>query len=126
MISQFSGTPADGHGQHQYSGYIAPIAVKAAADAAQCPDAGPTWSVKKFYLRHRGQGESTLRINTGKYDPILGRSYFEIAMEARSQHKSQEQGVLELRGDQISSLKRVDSDVKEASLFEGLNTIVPH
>jgi Uncharacterized proteins, LmbE homologs len=121
VISQFSGTPADGHGQHQYSGYIAPIAVKAAADSSQCRDAGPTWDVKKFYVRHRGQGEPTLRINTGKYDSTLGRSYFEIAMEARSQHKSQEQGVLELRGDQFSSLKRLDNDVQEASIFEGLD-----
>ncbi len=120
VISQFSGTPSDGHGQHQYSGYIAPIAVRAAADSEQCRDAGPTWSVKKFYVRHRGQGEPTLRINTGKYDPILGRSYFEIAMEARSQHKSQEQGVLELRGNQFSSLRRVGSEVKEASIFESL------
>src|SRR5688572_11912065 len=25
VISQFSGTPADGHGQHQYAGYITPL-----------------------------------------------------------------------------------------------------
>jgi LmbE family N-acetylglucosaminyl deacetylase len=96
VISQFSGTPADGHGQHQYAGYIAPIAVDAAADANQCRDAGPTWKVKKLYVRHgfRATTEPRLRENTGKYDPILGRSYFEIAMEARIQHKSLEQGVL--------------------------------
>lgn len=121
VISQFSGTPADGHGQHQYAGYIAPIAVKAAADATQCSDAGDRWEVKKLYVRHRGQGEPTLRINTGRYDPLLGRSYFEIAMEARSQHKSQEQGVLELRGDQFSSLKLEDIELKESSIFQALN-----
>src|SRR5688572_28103864 len=36
VISQFSGTPADGHGQHQYAGYITPLAVKAAANGEQC------------------------------------------------------------------------------------------
>ncbi len=123
VISQFSGTPADGHGQHQFSGYISPLAVKAAADATQCAETGAPWEVKKFYVRHRGQGEPTLRINTGKYDPLLGRSYFEIAMEARSQHKSQEQGVLELKGDQFSNLNLVASDAaKEESLFTGLDT----
>jgi LmbE family N-acetylglucosaminyl deacetylase len=121
VISQFSGTSADGHGQHQFAGYISPIAVKAAADAAQCTNAGPVWTVKKFYQRHRGQGEPTLRINTGKYDPLLGRSYFEIAMEARSQHKSQEQGVLELRGDQFSSLNFQGSQSKEVGVFDGLD-----
>jgi LmbE family N-acetylglucosaminyl deacetylase len=124
VVSQFSGTPADGHGQHQYAGYISPLAVKAAADATQCKDAGDVWQVKKFYVRHRGTGEPTLRINTGKYDPLLGRSYFEIAMEARSQHKSQEQGVLELRGDQFSGLNLVGSDGKETGIFDGLDTSI--
>jgi LmbE family N-acetylglucosaminyl deacetylase len=121
VLSQFTGTPADGHGQHQFAGYLAPLAVKAAADASQCTDAGPVWSIRKFYVRHRGQGEPTLRVNTGKYDPVLGRSYFEIAMEARSQHKSQEQGVLELRGEQLSGYNLVGSTAKENNIFDGLD-----
>lgn len=124
VISQFSGTPADGHGQHQFAGYISPIAVKAAADATQCIDRGVPWEVKKFYVRHRGQGEPTLRINTGKYDAVLGRSYFEIAMEARSQHKSQEQGVLELKGDQFSQLSLVRDTTKQNGIFAGLEVNV--
>jgi LmbE family N-acetylglucosaminyl deacetylase len=121
VISQFSGTAADGHGQHQYAGYIAPLAVKAAADSSQCTEAGPAWTVQKFYQRARG-GEPRLRVNTGKFDPVLGRSYFEIAMEARSQHKSQEQGVLELRGEQFSGLNLVGSDAKETGIFDGIDT----
>src|SRR5690242_13431203 len=50
VISRFSGTTRDGHGQHQYAGYITPIAVKAAADPQQCADAGEPWQVKKFYV----------------------------------------------------------------------------
>ncbi|HVF46350.1 MAG TPA: PIG-L family deacetylase [Pyrinomonadaceae bacterium] len=122
VVSQFSGTTADGHGQHQFAGFISPLAVKAAADASQCVETGMAWQVRKFYVRHRGQGEPRLRINVGKYDPLLGRSYFEIAMEARSQHKSQEQGVLELRGDQFSSLNLQGTEAKETRIFEGLNT----
>jgi LmbE family N-acetylglucosaminyl deacetylase len=128
VISQFSGTSADGHGQHQYAGYISPIAVKAAADAGQCKDSGEAWNVKKFYVRHRGTADPTLRVNTGKFDQILGRSYFEIAMEARSQHRSQEQGVLELKGSQFSSLDLVGGASagaeKEQGIFDGLNTSV--
>ncbi len=123
VVSQFSGTPADGHGHHQFSGYISPIAVKAAADTSQCSETGAAWQVKKFYVRHgfRATGEPRLRVNTGKYDPLLGRSYFEIAMEARSQHKSQEQGVLELKGDQFSGLNLSGSDVIEKGIFDGLD-----
>ncbi|HVF30314.1 MAG TPA: PIG-L family deacetylase [Pyrinomonadaceae bacterium] len=125
VIAQFNGTPSDGHGQHQFAGYIAPLAVKAAADSSQC--LGPVhprqpWSVTKFYIRHRGQGEPTLRINTGLYDHVLGRSYFEIAMHARSQHRSQEQGVLELKGTQYSSLTLVTptSRGKDTGIFDGV------
>lgn len=125
VISVFNGTPVDGHGQHQIAGYISPLAVKAAADPGQCKESGAVWTVKKFYVRHRGSGEPTLKINTGKYDPLLGRSYFEIAMQARSQHRSQEQGVLELKGDQFSGVDLVDSSVprveKETGIFDGLN-----
>ena len=126
VISQFTGTPTDGHGQHQFAGYISPFAIKAAADPSQCTDGGPAWTVKKFYVRHgfRATGEAQLKINTGKYDPLLGRSYFEIAMEARSQHKSQEQGVLELKGDQFSGLNIVvpATNAKEKGIFDGIDT----
>jgi len=124
VVSGFSGTPQDGHGQHQFAGYITPLAVKAASDMNQCSSAGPPWTVQKLYMRHRGQGEPRLRINTGKYDPLLGRSYFEIAMEARSQHKSQEQGVLELKGEQYSNLNLVGSEQKENGIFDGLDTSI--
>ena len=92
VVSRFSGTPADGHGQHQFAGYIAPLAVKAAADEKQCKDAGAAWQVLKFYVSQsfRSQAQPTLRLNTGRYDALLGRSFFEIAMEGRSQ-QNQEQ-----------------------------------
>src|SRR5687767_1637382 len=52
VIAQFNGTATDGHGQHQFAGYISPIAVKAAADKTQCTSTGgEVWQVKKFYLR---------------------------------------------------------------------------
>ncbi len=130
VIARFSGTPADGHGQHQFAGYISPLAVKAAADSSQCRQSGQTWQVQKFYV---GQGfretkEPTLKINTGQYDPLLGRSYFEIAMEGRSQHKTQEQGVLELKGEKFSGLNLVESVApkadKESSIFDALDVSI--
>ena len=128
VISRFSGTPADGHGQHQFAGYITPLAVRAAADANQCKEAGAAWQVLKFYV---GQGfrsteKPTLSVNTGEYDFLLGRSYFEIAMEGRSQHKTQEQGVLELKGERVSGLNLIESKMPkvegETSVFDGIDT----
>ena len=128
VISRFSGTPADGHGQHQYSGYISPLAVRAAADANQCTDAGAAWQVLKFYVEQgfRDNSQPTLKINTGKFDNLLGRSYFEIAAEGRSLHRTQEQGSLELKGDQFSGLNLIESKAtkieNEQSVFDGINT----
>lgn len=129
VISVWSGTPGDGHGQHQYSGYISPIAVAAAADTSQCQDAGTAWQVQKSYVERGSSSQPTLRINVGKYDSLLGRSYFELAMEGRSQHRSQGEGRLELRGDQFSTLNYVSGTVpkgaSETSVFDGIETRPP-
>lgn len=136
VISRFSGTPADGHGQHQLAGYLSPMAVKAAADPAQFPEQLQEglrpWQVKKFYVSQsfvqNPQNAPTLTLNTGVYDPLIGRSYFEIAMEGRSQHKSQEMGLLELRGRQTSGVRLAESNVgkteTERSVFDGIDTSI--
>ncbi len=136
IISRFSGTPADGHGHHQLAGYLTPIAYKAAADPKQFPEQLKEgllpWQAKKLYV---GQGFTqnpnnppTLIINTGEYDPLLGRSDFEIAMEGRSQHKSQEMGSLELRGKQTSSMRLLETNTEkveiEKDVFDGIDTSI--
>jgi LmbE family N-acetylglucosaminyl deacetylase len=135
IISRFSGTPADGHGQHQLAGYLSPIAFKAAADPTKFPEhfkeGLETWQAKKLYV---GQGfganatPASLVLNTGEYDNLIGRSYFEIAMEGRSQHKSQEMGMLELRGKFTSGLRLVENlgekVEKETSVFDGIDTSI--
>lgn len=133
IISRFSGTPADGHGQHQLAGYLTPIAFKAAADPNMFPEQLKEglrpWQAKKLYMsqgfRASKDNVPTLTVNPGEYDSSLGRSYFEIAMEGRSQHKSQEMGVLELRGKQTSGMRLLETFgkkvEKETSVFDGLD-----
>ncbi len=136
IISRFSGTPADGHGQHQLAGYLTPIAFKAAADPTQFPEQIAEglrpWQAKKLYV---GQGfvpsaanPATVTINTGEFDPLIGRSYFEIAMEGRSQHKTQEMGTLELRGKQTSGERLIESSAAktetERGVFDGIDTSI--
>ena len=136
IISRFSGTPADGHGQHQLAGYLTPIAFKAAADPKEFPEqlqeGLEPWQALKFYVSQsfvpNPQNAPTLTINTGEYDSIIGRSYFEIAMEGRSQHKTQEMGTLELRGKQNSGMRLAESFVpkvdKEGDVFDGIDTSI--
>ncbi len=125
LHSGFTGKPGDGHGHHQYSGYLAPIAVKAAADPKECTQSGPPWQVLKFYT---GGSQPTLRINAGRFDTLLGRSYTEIAIEGRSQHKSQGQGGIEVHGDQFAGLNLIESKVpkneKETSVFDSIDTSI--
>jgi len=136
IIARFTGTPADGHGQHQLAGYLTPIAFKAAADPKQFPEhlaeGLSVWQAKKLYVSQsfsqNAQNVPTLTMNTGEYDPLLGRSYFEIAMEGRSQHKTQEMGVLELRGKMSSGVRiletLVDKKDNESSVFDGIDTSI--
>ena len=116
VYSRFSGTPADGHGQHQLMGKLTPLAFAAAADPAQFPEQLEEglrpWQAKKLYrgvgFRPQPGNEPTTVIQTGRFAPLIGRSYFEVAAEGRSQHKSQEMGVPESRGAPQSGLIFLD------------------
>lgn len=136
VVSRWSGTPADGHGHHQFAGYLTPLALEAAADPERYPehfDEGLSpWQVHKFYVSQRFNPNAvtapSLVVNTGEVDPVMGRSYFEIGMQGRSQQKTQQMGSLELRGDQYSGMQliesRVDASDAEESIFDGIDTSI--
>ena len=131
VITTFSGTPRDGHGQHQISAIVARQAYNLAADTVQFPvrQYGAPWTPLKFYrLARFSPQDRTIAINVGEYDPNLGLSYQEIAADSRSQHKSQGEGTLRRKGVVLDYLTREDSRVpappakEEKSIFAGLDT----
>lgn len=133
IVAVFSGTPADGHGHHQASGILAREVFDAALDTVKFPARafGPAWTPAKFYRNtsYRGGEGATFRFNAGEFDPVLGRSYAEIAAESRSQHKSQGFGQLQRKGVSIGSLRREATRVNESapaeqerSIFDGVDT----
>jgi LmbE family N-acetylglucosaminyl deacetylase len=132
IVSIFSGTPRDGHGHHQVAGLIAREAYDVAGDTVRFPRAqfDAPWTPLKFYRSSRFAPDSaTLRFNVGEYDPMLGRSYAEIAGESRSQHKSQGFGSLQRKGVIWDYLRREATRVNaeqaapaERSLFDGIDT----
>ncbi|HEX8456061.1 MAG TPA: PIG-L family deacetylase [Pyrinomonadaceae bacterium] len=162
VISRWQGTTADGHGQHQFAGYLTPVALRSAADPSEFPEQLAEglrpWRVKKFYVSHfeqnaatapvaatgattapgqaratgQGSGTGVVEIDTGRFDPLLGRSFYELAMEGRSQHKSQGEAALELRGAQTSRVRLVERAAEsrmrtaavEASIYDGLDTTI--
>ena len=104
VISRFHGKARDGHGNHQAAGLLSIEAFKAAADPKLFPEHFKEglrpWQVKKLYLSLREneisqqipgpdlrpamkiRSEDLIsRIDVGEYDPLIGRSYREIARD---------------------------------------------
>jgi LmbE family N-acetylglucosaminyl deacetylase len=133
IVSVFSGTPRDGHGQHQVSGLLAREAYDASGDTVRFPvqQYGAPWTAFKFYRdrSYFGAGENSLAINVGAYDPLLGVTYSDIAAASRSQHKSQGFGNIGSSGPATAYLfreaTRANSAVApghEQSMFDGIDT----
>jgi LmbE family N-acetylglucosaminyl deacetylase len=134
--SRFAGNASDGHGQHQFAGYLTPLAFRAAADPAAYPEQIAEglrpWQVRKLYRaanRNAPDSAVTVEVQTGVLDPVIGRSYASIAAEGRSQHKSQEMGGIEPLGPSASGLHLVENRMAapspETSIFDGLDTTIP-
>jgi LmbE family N-acetylglucosaminyl deacetylase len=131
IIAVFTGTPADGHGQHQYSGVIAREVFDAAADSVRFPASAvgglKPWAPAKFYRLRRNAQSTTLRFDVGEYSSLLGHSYSEIATVSRSQHSSQGQGALPQRGARYSGVALEASRVSapnatEKTLFDNVDS----
>jgi LmbE family N-acetylglucosaminyl deacetylase len=127
VFSTFTGTPEDGHGQHQASAVIAREAYRAAGDAAAFP-AGtgePTpWTPKTLVRSNWFDPEGTgFPIPTGDIDPLLGKSYLQIAVASRSLHRSQGTGALQRPGPGATGAIWMDGAGKDGTeLFAGVDT----
>ena len=130
VISIFSGTPRDGHGQHQAAGLTAQDAFRAAGDAAALPGLAAEgltpWQPGALY-RETGwfdKDSTTIILPTGGVDPLTGRSYYQIAMASRSLHRSQDMGMLQEPGPQDTKVGWVaGGQGKEGKdLFAGVDT----
>jgi LmbE family N-acetylglucosaminyl deacetylase len=98
VLSMFTGTPRDGHGQHQSAGVAARAAFDAAGDPARFPelsteeDLAP-WTPQKLYQSAWfNRASATLELPIGALEPRSGRTYQQIAMASRSRHRSQDMG----------------------------------
>src|ERR1700722_15874155 len=145
LVARFSGTSRDGHGHHQASAILTKEAFRAAADPKRFPEqikeGLPPWQAKKVYVGNVwGLGATscpdadyTLRLNTGKADPLLGMSYAQFAMEGLRHQLSQGAGAWTLdAGDRFTYYKLVDSvlpsatdkDGHEKDFFDGIDVTI--
>ena len=104
IVSVFSGTPRDGHGQHHAAGLTAQRVFDAAGDPAAFPEllreeGLQPWLPLRLYQSTRfDTTRTTVRLPTGALDARTGRSYHQIAMASRSLHRSQDMGQLQRLG----------------------------
>ncbi len=124
IVSVFSGTPRDGHGQHQVAGMAAREAFAAAGDPQRFPELAARgvapWQPAKLYRSARfSPTDATTSVPTGTFDPVLGRSTFQLAMESRSQHRSQDMGAAQTMGPRASLLRLVAWQVGGAAVGSG-------
>jgi LmbE family N-acetylglucosaminyl deacetylase len=134
MITRFPTTGEGGHGHHTASAILAVEAFTAAADPSKFPEQLKyvhLWQPKRlFWNRFTFQPvkaddpsvAKSLRLDIGTFNPLLGRSYTEVAAESRSMHKSQGFGAAERRGSFLNYFDQLAGDPAKADIFEGINT----
>ena len=136
VVMTFSGTPRDGHGQHQASAILGKEAIAAAGDPARFPEQlryvqvwKPRRALQSQYRPFNpGQAPpgyqqtvTRIEINPGEFDPILGRSYAEIGAISRSMHRCQAEGSAQPKGEFKSYLVPVSGEPPAQDLFDGID-----
>ena len=135
IILRFSGTPRDGHGQHQVSAILGREAFSAAADQAKYPEQlqwVQPWQAKRLMYnviaftadqeKEADKMADRIVIDVGQYNPELGYSYAEIAGMSRSEHRSQGMGSPEQKGSQKQYLVTLAGDKATKDVFDGIDT----
>ncbi|HEY1250421.1 MAG TPA: PIG-L family deacetylase [Thermoanaerobaculia bacterium] len=124
----FTGTPADGHGQHSASAVVAREAYKAAGDPSAFPEIAreglPPWSPKTLLHSNWFDDEKkSYPIPTGDVEPLTGKSYAQIAVASRSLHRSQGTGALQRPGPNETGAIWLDGAGPDGrELFAGVDT----
>jgi len=131
ILTRFPTDGRGGHGHHTASAQLAVEAFSAAADPARFPEqlaAGlRPWQARRvlFNFFRFADGPpppaGIIAFDVGDYDPLLGRSYAELAAEGRSQHRSQGFGVLAPRGSRVESFERLAGEPARTDLLDGID-----
>ena len=130
IITRFPTSGEGGHGHHTASAILANEAFAAAADPTRYVDQlkyVQPWQVKRVlwntfnFGNTNTQRDDQYKLDVGGYNPLLGKSYGEIAAESRSQHKSQGFGVPAGRGEALEYFTATKGDQPKNDLLEGID-----
>ena len=131
IITRFPEDKRAGHGQHSASSVLARLAFSAASDPKQFPEqfayGVSPWQAKRIFWNNYNFGtvnttrEDQLKIEVGGFNPLVGKSYGEIAADSRSQHRSQGFGVAHSRGNFIEYFSLTQGEKADSSLMQNIN-----
>src|SRR5205814_8934018 len=128
IITRFPTTGEGGHGHHTASAILANEAFTAAADPNRFPEQlkyVKPWQTKRILFNSFNFGGTNLTGNdqfhfdVGGYNPLLGKSYGEIAAISRSNHKSQGFGATATRGEAIEYFKTTGGTPPSNDIMDG-------
>lgn len=129
VVAVFPPDERAGHGQHQASGLIGGLAFEQAGDPAAFPELAAEglapWRPQAFYRAAWWDPDAaTVTYSLSPLDPIDGRSVFQLSMASRSQHRSQDMGMLQPLGPREGKLIWIAGGAgKEGSdVFAGVDT----
>ncbi len=130
IITRFPTTGEGGHGHHTASAILANEAFAAAADPNRFPEQlkyVSVWQAKRVLWNtfNFGNNNTTAndqyKLDVGGYNPLLGKSYGEIAAISRSNHKSQGFGSAAGRGEAIEFFRATKGDQPVNDLMDGVS-----
>lgn len=132
IITRFATDGSGGHGHHTASAMLAEEAFDAAADPTRFPEQlqyvsvwktrRMFWNVSTRFANPNADMSPYIKLDVGGYNPLLGKSYGEIAAESRSMHKSQGFGSAKQRGESLEFFKPLKGDTTGLKdIFEGMD-----
>jgi LmbE family N-acetylglucosaminyl deacetylase len=131
IITRFPEDARAGHGHHAASAIIAREAFIAAADPNRFPEQlkfVEVWAAKRLIWNTFNFGglnttsNDQIKLDLGAFNPLLGKSYGEIAAESRTNHKSQGFGSAKQRGQAFEYFSHTQGIAAKADILEDINS----
>lgn len=132
IINRFPPDARAGHGHHSASAVLSAEAFDAAADPTRYPEQLKTvkvWQAKRLVWNTFSRGFTntepseapSIKLPLSDFNPLLGKSYSEIASEARSKHRSQGFGSAPTRNERYDFAINIKGEPAKEDLFDGID-----
>jgi LmbE family N-acetylglucosaminyl deacetylase len=133
IITRFNTTPGITHGHHTTSAILAEEAFAISGDPKVFPEQltyVKPWKAKRLFFNaynFRGEfepevGKRYYAMEVGGYNPLLGKSYHQLAADSRTMHKSQGFGATAGVGMAKDYLEQVAGESYENTPFDGVES----